>query len=50
MPYSSDKQRKWAHTENGKKALGGENKVKEWDKETKLHGFRLTKNTLKKKK
>jgi hypothetical protein len=32
MPYKSDKQRKWAHTEEGEKALGGKEKVKEWDK------------------
>lgn len=35
MPYSSDKQRKWAHTEAGKKALGGEGAVKEWDNASK---------------
>jgi hypothetical protein len=34
-PYVSDAQRKWAHTEKGKKALGGEAKVKHWDKESK---------------
>jgi hypothetical protein len=34
-PYSSDAQRRWAHTEAGTKALGGEEKVKEWDKESK---------------
>lgn len=26
---------RWAHTKKGTKALGGEDKVKEWDKETK---------------
>jgi len=31
VPYVSDKQRKWAHTPTGKKALGGTAKVKEWD-------------------
>lgn len=31
MPYASDKQRKWAHTSTGTKALGGKNKVAEWD-------------------
>jgi hypothetical protein len=35
MPYSSDAQRKWAHTEKGMKALGGAAKVAEWDKESK---------------
>ncbi len=31
MPYASDAQRRWAHTESGKKALGGEAAVHEWD-------------------
>lgn len=31
VPYKSDAQRKWAHTEAGKKALGGAGKVAEWD-------------------
>ena len=31
MPYKSDAQRRWAHTEAGKEALGGEAKVHEWD-------------------
>lgn len=31
MPYTSDQQRKWAHTETGEKALGGAAKVAEWD-------------------
>lgn len=31
MPYVSDKQRRWAHTDEGTKALGGPKKVKEWD-------------------
>jgi len=35
MPYKSDQQRKWAHTEKGMKALGGAEKVSEWDKESK---------------
>jgi hypothetical protein len=34
-PYSSEAQRRWAHTEKGKKALGGAEKVREWDKESK---------------
>lgn len=35
MPYSSDSQRRWAHTAAGKKALGGEAAVHEWDEATK---------------
>jgi hypothetical protein len=35
MPYSSDQQRKWAHTAAGKKALGGEADVHEWDEASK---------------
>ena len=35
MPYKSDAQRRWAHTEKGKKALGGAKKVAEWDRESK---------------
>lgn len=35
MPYKSDSQRRWAHTEAGKKALGGESAVHEWDSATK---------------
>lgn len=31
MPYKSDAQRRWAHTDAGKKSLGGPAKVKEWD-------------------
>ena len=31
MPYISNSQRKWAHTESGMKALGGASKVAEWD-------------------
>lgn len=34
MPYKSKKQQAWAHTEAGQKALGGIEKVKEWDKES----------------
>jgi len=45
-PYHSQAQRKWAHTENGKKALGGEAKVKEWDKESK--GMKLPEKVEKK--
>lgn len=35
MPYESDAQRRWAHTKAGKKALGGEEKVHEWDEASK---------------
>lgn len=35
MPWSSDQQRKWGHTSAGKKALGGEAAVHEWDEATK---------------
>lgn len=35
MPYKSDAQRRWAHTKNGTKALGGKEKVKEWDEASK---------------
>lgn len=31
MPYKSDAQRRWAHTPAGMKALGGPEKVAEWD-------------------
>lgn len=31
MPYKSDSQRRWAHTEKGTEALGGKEKVSEWD-------------------
>lgn len=34
-PYVSDSQRRWAHTANGKKALGGNAAVHEWDEATK---------------
>lgn len=35
MPYKSDAQRRWAHTQAGVKALGGMDKVEEWDKASK---------------
>lgn len=35
MPYKSRAQEKWAHTPAGVKALGGPEKVKEWDKASK---------------
>lgn len=34
-PYRSEAQRRWAHTAAGKKALGGEAGVSEWDSATK---------------
>lgn len=34
-PYVSEAQRRWAHTTNGKKALGGNAGVHEWDEATK---------------
>ena len=34
-PYASDAQRRWAHTDKGTKALGGEAAVHHWDEETK---------------
>jgi hypothetical protein len=35
MPYKSDAQRRWAHTDNGTKALGGPSVVAEWDSASK---------------
>lgn len=35
MPYTSDAQRRWAHTKRGTKALGGKAKVAEWDRASK---------------
>jgi hypothetical protein len=35
MPYRSLSQRRWAHTLEGKKALGGEAAVREWDEASK---------------
>ena len=35
MPYVSPKQQAWAHTDTGIKALGGPDKVAEWDKASK---------------
>jgi hypothetical protein len=46
MPYRSEQQRKWAHTESGIEALG-EAGVKEWDKKSK--GKKLPKKVKKKK-
>lgn len=41
MPYKSEAQRKWAHTKEGIKALGGKDRVKDWD--TKSKGKELPK-------
>ena len=35
MPYKSKAQERWAHTDAGEKALGGPEKVAEWDKASK---------------
>lgn len=35
MPWKSKKQQAWGHTATGKKALGGEAAVHEWDEATK---------------
>lgn len=35
MPFKSQAQRKWAYTKEGTKALGGKEKVAEWERATK---------------
>ena len=35
MPFKSEAQRKWAHTKEGTKALGGKKAVEEWERATK---------------
>ena len=47
MPYKSERQRRWAHTKAGTKALGGKKAVEEWGKATK--GKKLPKVAPKKK-
>jgi hypothetical protein len=47
MPYKSKAQERWAHTEEGTKALGGKKKVKEWDDSSK--GKKLPEKKKKKK-
>lgn len=47
MPYVSERQRRWAHTKAGIKALGGKKAVEEWDKATK--GKKLPKKVKKNK-
>ena len=34
MPFKSQKQRAWGHSKAGMKALGGAEKVAEWEKDT----------------
>jgi hypothetical protein len=34
MPFRSKKQNAWAHTDEGEAALGGPDKVKEWESAT----------------
>ena len=34
MPWKSEAQRKWGHTPEGTKALGGKKAVEEWEKAT----------------
>jgi hypothetical protein len=48
MPYKSAKQRRWAHTPAGTRALGGKEKVAEWDRESK--GAKLPEKKKKKSK
>ena len=48
MPWKSEQQRKWGHTKEGIKALGGIKAVQEWNNATK--GKRLPKVAPKKKK
>lgn len=35
MPYTSLAQERWAHTKEGEEALGGPEKVHEWDQASK---------------
>jgi len=48
MPYTSDAQRRWAHTASGEEALGGPAKVAEWDAASK--GMKLPEKVKPKKK
>jgi hypothetical protein len=47
MPFESQAQDAWAHTKEGTEALGGPEKVKEWDEAT--HGKKLPKRKRAKK-
>lgn len=44
MPFKSDAQRRWAHTEEGEMALGGPAGVKEWNVASK--GLKLPKRKI----
>lgn len=44
MPFKSEAQRRWAYTKEGTKALGGKEKVLEWEKATKDKDLPLYKN------
>jgi hypothetical protein len=50
MPYESTAQQRWAHSESGLKALGGQAKVHEWDEATKAQpgGFKALPKRVKK--
>jgi hypothetical protein len=48
MPWKSDQQRKWGHTPEGEKALGGKAAVHEWDEASK--GKKLPERKMKKSK
>ena len=50
MPFKSKKQNAWAHTKSGEKALGGKEKVKEWEKKTDYKHLPESKGTKKAKK
>lgn len=39
MPFKSLKQERWGHTASGEKALGGKNKLNEWDQASKSKDF-----------
>ena len=45
MPWKSIRQKKWGHSKEGTKALGGKKAVKEWDDATK--GKKLPKKVKK---
>lgn len=46
MPWKSDAQRKWGNSPAGKKALGGQSKVDEWNAAS--EGRKLPKHVKKK--
>lgn len=47
MPWKSEAQRRWGHTKEGEKELGGKKKVHEYDEATK--GKKLPERSKKKK-